>query len=52
MNLEYKVKPYKKVDGIYSEPEVFSWRRFWCTLGKFFIKGATGKWELKVTFRR
>lgn len=52
MNLEYKVKPYKKVDGIYSEAKVFSWRDLWLSIGKFFAKGVAGKWELKITFRR
>jgi hypothetical protein len=51
MNLSQEVKPYKKVDGIYSEEES-KWQKFWYKLGSFFVRGVAGHWQVdfKIKF--
>lgn len=52
MKLEYDVKPYKKVDGIYSKEEKLTkWQKFCVGFGKFVARGLAGKWEFKVTIK-
>ena len=51
MNLEYDIKPYKKIDGIYS-PKLNKWEKFWVGFGRFVAEGLAGKWkvEFKIKF--
>lgn len=50
MNLEYKVKSYKKVDGIHEE-EKSKWQKFWFEFGRFFAEAAAGRLEIKWTWK-
>ena len=51
MKLEQKVKPYKKVDGIYGEEEPTKWQKFCYEVGRFFAGSIAGHWEIKWTWK-
>ena len=52
MNLEYKPKPYKKVDGIYeSEEGLTKWQKFCVGFMEFIGKGLAGRWELNLKIK-
>jgi hypothetical protein len=51
MKLEQETKPYKKVDGIYSEEELKGWDKFWFEFGRFFAEAAAGRLEIKWTWK-
>lgn len=52
MILRQKVKPYKKIDGIYEEKEnLVKWKKFLLGFGKFLAKGLAGKWEVNFKIK-
>ena len=52
MNLEYNVKPYKKIDGIYTpEEKLTKWQKFCISFGEFLAKGLAGRWEVKFKIK-